>query len=139
MREGVISFFIRHLFVELLHSKKIAKQPEIMALCRDYDYRHFWKKYKPSAMNFEKRNLNQNSMQSYYLMIHLPFILLKFKRTLGPLWHAMECLLQGLQILYSSSIRKIDVDRLRILLKNHLNYLVENGVNLTPKHHMTTH
>lgn len=138
MNEGVITFFIRHLF-DHMHSKKIAKQPEILTLCRDYDYGHFWKKYKPSAINFEKRNLNQNAMQSYCLLLHLPFILFKFKATLGPLWRAMESLLQSLQILYSTSIRKSDVDRLRILLKNHLTYLVENGVDLIPKHHMTTH
>lgn len=138
MNEGVIPFFIQHLFNKMI-SEKIATYSQLQALCRDHDYGHIWKKYKPSVINIERKNLNQNAMQSYCLILNLPFILLKFKSKMEPLWGAMECLLKSLQILYSTSIRKSEVDRLQLLLKEYLTFLVQNGVNLTPKHHLITH
>lgn len=138
INEGVIQFFIKFIFQRIIQNK-IASVADIQALCRDHNYGWFWKKYKPSKINVEKHNLNQNAMQSYCLMLHLPFILIKFRSKIGLAWDAMENLLQILQILYSTRIRKSDVDRLREQIKSHLSYLVEMGCNLLPKHHMTTH
>lgn len=138
MNEGVIRFFIRFLFEHIIKDK-IASLNELIALCRDHNYGWFWKKYKPSAIKIDRKDLNQNAMQTYCLMLNLPFILFKRKPKLGQFWRAMECLLQLMQILYSTCIRKCDVDRLRQLLKEHLNFLVENGKQVIPKHHMATH
>lgn len=138
INEGVIRFFIKFLF-EHIRSSKISTFDKLIAMCRDYNYGWCSKKYKPSLIKVDRPNLNQNAMQTHCLMIHLPFLLITLKPKLRPLWRAMECLLQILQILYSTSIRQCDVDRLRILLREHLSFLVDNGAVLTPKHHMTTH
>lgn len=115
----------------------------INAMCRDYTYSWFWRKYKPSTIKFQKNdkkhNINQDAMQSYCLMIHLPFILFKLRDKLKTIWPEIGKLLQLLQILYSRRIRKSDVDRLAKLIKNHLTFLVEMGENLLPKHHFVTH
>lgn len=138
MNEGVIPFFIQYLFDTII-AKKVASLNEIQSLCRDHDYGYIWKKYKPSAVKFEKTRLNQNAMQSYCLILHLSFILYKLKNKLESEWHAMEVLLQFLQIVFSSKVRKSDIERLRNLSKEHLEYLIAVGLNLLPKHHNTTH
>lgn len=138
VNEGVVPFFIKFLFERIIQ-KKITSASELQALCRDHNYGWFWKKYKPLSIKFERKNLNQNAMQSYCLMLNLPFILIDFRPKLGTEWKAMECVLQMLQILYSTRIHQADINRLRHLLKEHLSYLIKMGQNLLPKHHMTTH
>lgn len=138
LNEGVIPFFVKFLFERIIQ-KKIASANELQALCRDHNYGWFWRKYKPSAIKFERSNLNQNAMQSYCLILNLPFILIEFRPKLQPEWRAMECLLQALQIIYSTRIRQSDIDRLRSLLKEHLSFLIEMGLSLLAKHHMTIH
>lgn len=138
VNEGVIPFFIKFLFERLIQNK-VANAGELQALCRDHNYGWFWKKYKPSLIKFERNNLNQNAMQSYCLMLNLPFILINFRPQLGTEWKAMEYLLQALQILYSTRIQQNDIERLRKLIKEHLSYLIKMGQSLLPKHHMTTH
>lgn len=61
------------------------------------------------------------------------------KEKLESEWHSMEILLQFLQIVFSSKVRKSDVDRLRNLAKEHLEYLIGKGLNLLPKYHNITH
>lgn len=138
VNEGVIPFFTQK-FLKLIISKKFATSDELIALCRDFNYGHIWKKYKPSMIKIDSRNLSQNAMQNYCLIVHLPFILFKFKASLGNDWSALECLLQILQILYSYRVRESDLYRLNNLLKEHLSYLISTGSELMPKHHMTTH
>lgn len=138
INEGVIPFFIKFLFDRIIQ-KKIASAGDLQALCRDHNYGWFWRKYKPSIIKFDRHNLNQNAMQSYCLMLNLPFILIGFRPKLGPEWKAMECLLELLQIIYSTRIRQSDVDRLRQLVKDHLSYLIAMGLVLLAKHHMLTH
>lgn len=138
LNEGVIPFFIQFIFDTII-AKKIASLNEIQSLCRDYDYGYIWNKYKPSAVKFEKTRLNQNAMQAYCLILHLPFILYKLKDKLQSEWSAMEVLLQFLQIVFSLKVRKSDIERLRNLSKEHLEYLIERGLSILPKHHNTTH
>lgn len=78
-------------------------------------------------------------MQSYCLLLNVPFIFFDLRDKIGSIWSAMEHLLQILQIVYSTRIRKSDIDRLRILIKKHSSFLVEHGETLLPKHHMMTH
>lgn len=144
MNEGVIPFFLRFFFKSIIDNK-FATAKDIQAKCRDHNYGWIWKKYKPSTISLEssgkksKRNLNQNAMQSYCLLLNVPFIFFDLRDKIGSIWSAMEHLLQILQIVYSTRIRKSDIDRLRILIKKHSSFLVEHGETLLPKHHMMTH
>lgn len=138
INEGVILFFIR-IFFQYLIQNKILTIREIEDLVRDHNYGWIWKKYKPSPINIDKHNLNQNAMQSYCLMLNLPFIFIAYRSKLGSMWGAMEDLLKIMQILYSTRIQKSDVERLEILVKSHLTYLVKLGAKLIPKHHIMTH
>lgn len=146
MLEGVVPFFIHFIFDNII-SKKIANLDKIQSLCRDYNYGWLWSKYKPSAIKLNlsttqtvcRTRINQNAMQNYCLLLNLPFILYDMKDKLESEWRSMENLLQAMQIIFSSSIRQTDIDRLRILIKCHLSYLVDAGQNLLPKHHNTTH
>lgn len=117
INEGVIPFFMDFFFKHMI-TKKIATFSQIQALCRDHNYGYLWNKYKPSVVKLEKTRLNQNAMQSYCLIQNLPFILIGYKEQLEPEWQAMTDVLQILQILFSSRVRKTDVYRLRNLIKN---------------------
>lgn len=137
--EGIIPFFIKTLFTFIM-DKHILDLPDIQRVVRDFNYGYIWKKYKPSLIKMTKRNLGQNAMQSYCLIIHLPFIFINSMEKLADIWCAMESLLQALQIIYSSCIRDSDIIRLQNCLQRHLSYLTDDvGVKLTPKHHFTTH
>lgn len=138
LNEGIIPFFVLHLF-NVIIDKKIGTAVLIQELIRDYDYGWFWSKYKPSTVKFKKKNLNQNAMQMHCLILYLPFILIKWKEKLELEWIVMEELLAILRILYSSRIRKTDIDRLRDLVKKHLKYYVDLQISLIPKHHNVTH
>lgn len=137
MNEGVVPFFMKSLF-QFIVQEKIASVGDLQAMCRDHNY-GFICKYKPSKIIIEKDNLNQNAMQSYCLMLNLPFILIGFRSELGSWWSAMEILLQILQILYSTRVEKRNADRLRELVHKHLLFLLGLGQSLLPKHHMMTH
>lgn len=135
--EGIIPFFINGI-LKYIVDQKITTLDDLHSLIRDHNYGWFWKKYSPSTHKITTK-AKQNAMQNYCLLLHLPFILNKFKTKLVPAWCAMECLLQAVQILHSTGIRECDIDRLRSVLKEHLKYLIETGANLLPKHHLSTH
>lgn len=139
--EGIIPVFI-HAYFDLIVKRNISTAKKLLQLCRDYNYQHTWKKYKPSSIKLEKTKLNtigQNAMQNYCLAVHLPFILFKFKTSLGDDWRALVVLLQILQIVNSTHITGRDIQTLQDLIKEHLSYLLSIGVNLIAKHHFITH
>lgn len=137
--EGIIPFFIQTFF-NFIANQRILSVSKLQQIVRDFNYGFVWKKYKPTLINLKKRNLGQNSMQNYCLMIHLPFILIYSMEKLTDVWNVMITLLDALQIIYSSRIRESDIIRLEISLQQHLSYLLEKmNVKLTPKHHFTTH
>lgn len=137
--EGVIPFFLKKLFQYIVQMKIARFVNDLQALCRDYSYGWIWKKYKPSNINIEKDNLNQNAMQSYCLLLHIPFILFEFRSKLESTWNAIEVLLQLVQIVFSSRIQENDRLRLKDLVQKHLSYLIESGALLIRKHHNMTH
>lgn len=140
MNEGVIRFFI-HIFIDYLIDEKIANLSTVQKLVRDFVYGNIWAKYKPSLLNVDKSTLNQNAMQIYCLMIHMPFIFNEYKSEVDEkMWNAMTDLLQMMQIIYSSKIRECDLKRLEKLIESHYEFIVkEMGMNLLPKHHFILH
>lgn len=144
MNEGVIGFFIKQ-FLTYVMKNNHATAPKVQRMIRDYFYGPLWLKYKPSLVNIDRNNtnkikLNQNAMQMYCLMLHLPFIFVEFKMEMKNMWEAMENLLQIMQIVYSRSISDSDISRLKICIEKHLWFIVDDlKLNLKPKHHFLTH
>lgn len=138
VNEGVIPFFMNKLLFMI--KNKISTLADIQAKVRDFNYGILNKKYKPSKINLEKHNLGQNAKQIYCIMIFLPFILINYRPKLLNIWNAMEKLLQIMQIIYSTCIRKTDIERLKDCIEEHLTFLVNKlNVNLIPKHHIMLH
>lgn len=76
----------------------------------------------------------------YCLLIHIPFILFKFKNQLTSIWKPIETLLQILQIVFSTRRSYDDVDTLKNLVRDHLNSIKNIfAEHLRPKHHFLTH
>lgn len=139
INEGVIAYCIQE-FLNLIVNKKIITLSEIQQRVRDFNYGSTYKYNKPSLINLEKHNLNQNAAQLYCLMIHLPFILLDMKEKLIPYWQPVETLLQCMQIIYSSVITDRDIKLLEKYIKQHLTaFMKVFNRNLSPKHHFLIH
>lgn len=120
--------------------KKIANLDKITRMVRDFIYGHLDKRNKPSLVKLERKNIGQNASQIYCLMKYLPFIFWEFKDQLSQEWKTMECLLQIMQILYSTVITEKHVLRLEKLIQDHLNDIViVYALRLIFKHHMLVH
>lgn len=70
MNEGVVAYSLHDFFAKA----KILTEKQIQSQVRDFNYGESYKMDKPSLLNFDKHNLNQNASQLYCLFIHLPFI-----------------------------------------------------------------
>lgn len=139
LTEGVVPFFVKRLF-DFLIEKKILNFRELQAKIRDYNYGFLNRKYKPSKLKLTRANLNQSARQMYCLIIHLPFILFSHKKKIGKYWHAMQNLLQIMQIVYSVKIGECDIEKLQVVIEEYLTFLTNTlKVNLTPKHHFLCH
>lgn len=139
MNEGVIPVLI-HAFIDYAAEKKIVTYSETQRKVRDYNYGFLSKRNKPSQINKDKPNLNQNASQQYCLMRHLPFIFSEYEEKLGVPWKIMTDLLRIMEILYSEIITENDICRLEVLIEQYLYELVNSlNVSLYPKHHFLTH
>lgn len=141
LNEGVISFFLVQFFKYLENNTSLTLSA-IQTNVRDYPYGRLWTKYKPSPFTIDKdtKKLNQNAMQTYCLMVHLPFIFFAFKTNIPCMWKAMENLLSTMQIVYSNTIRETDIIRLEKHIESHLSFIVTKlKLDLLPKHHFLLH
>lgn len=131
--------FLGKLF-DYCDTKKIAKKMEIGRLIRDFNYGALHKQNKPSPVNFDRTNLGQNATQLYFIMIHLPFILMKSKDKLKDVWLVLETLLKAIQIIYSQKICEDDINNLDSYIAMHYTPLIEVfDAKLIPKHHHILH
>lgn len=139
VNEGIVAYCI-HDFFALLIEKKITSAADIQRRVRDFIYSPIHLQNKPSLINFEKHNCNQNASQLYCLIVNLPFIFFDLKEEIGEFWKPVETLLKSMQIIYSTVITEADIKSLEIRIKNHLSCVIEVfGRSLTPKHHFILH
>lgn len=76
----------------------------------------------------------------YCLILHLPFILFKFKEQILSVWQPIETLIRILQIAFSHRITEQDLDTLQELVHDHLHSMKNIfGQHFRPKHHFLTH
>lgn len=139
INEGVIPYTLSDFF-ELVVTKKILTVTEIQKRVRDFNYSCIQKYNKPSLINIDKHNLNQNASHLYCLMIHMPFIFWDLKDGFGELWQPIEFLYKCMQIIYSETISECDIKSFEKYIEQYLSSVREVFKrNLTPKHHFLLH
>lgn len=137
--EGLIPYFLEN-FIKYCSEKKITSVASVQTLIRDFNYGFLFKRKLPSKIKTSSSHLNQNATQLYTIMLHLPFIFIEFRNTLGNVGKLMTHLLQIMQILFSSTIRETDIIRLEMLIHEYLElHQTLFKVHLMPKHHFLTH
>lgn len=139
INEGCIPVCLKNFFEHCI-SNKLMGLSEIQRRIRDFNYSPAYKKYTPSLINIKKGNLNQNAMQNYCLIIHLPFILYDVKEKLKDIWKPIETLLKCITTIYSTEICDSDLKTFEKNCSEHLKSMINIlGVQLTPKEHTLTH
>lgn len=138
--EGAMSVLMKKI-LEFCVDSKIVSLKEIQLLVDCFDYGYIYKTNVPSKVQLDKKkNLGQNASQSYCLMIHLPFILFKFKEKLINVWKPVECLLRMFHIIKSVHITENDIQALEKLTQEHMELFKEQfNTHLRPKHHLILH
>lgn len=141
INEGVIPFFLSHLFTFLIKCK-IISQENLVKKFQYYDYGYLNHDRRPSTINLSKKNLNQNASQSKCLFFHVPFVLfdeLKDPKLKG-IVECMEALIEITKISYSLEIKTCDLANLKKNVKFHLEGILKYfKVDLIPKHHFLLH
>lgn len=139
INEGVIAYCLHDLFDHIIN-KKIISAEDIQRRVRDFNYTETHKKNKPSLINFDKPNLNQNASQFYCLFVNLPFIFFDLIQTFGEAWTPIIYLNKCLQIIYSTEITENDLKNLEHYIEHHLSAIMRIfNRTLTAKHHFFIH
>lgn len=138
LNEGICHTLLKVIF-DFISNNHIIKNNDLISLVRDFNYGYLFSKKKPSKLNLNKHNFNQNATQTYTLLIHLPFILYEFKDKLADVWQFLVGLLRIMQIVYSLKIETKNIMDLSNLIKEYLSKLTNRGIRLTPKHHNLVH
>lgn len=137
--EGVIPTLLRHIFIYCI-DQKLLKKTEIQDRVRDFNYGIHLRKSKPSFLDLDSPNLNQNASQNYCLMINTPFILLDLKNELSGIWSSVQSLLIIMRIVFSNVIHENDVKLLDESVEQFLESFINNfNAPLKPKFHFLTH
>lgn len=134
--EGVVPFFLRNLFRKMTQNRVLSLS-NIQSCIRDFNYGFLHKKYQPSNISLEG-NLGQNAMQLRNIIYFLPFI---FNAHIpNNFQEPLEDLLQIVQIAFSTKIDYSDINRLKLCIEKHLNFLINKlSCELIPKHHFLVH
>lgn len=137
--EGTVGFLLEEVFNYCI-SNKIATIEHLKSLTHCFHYGTLSSRNIPSKLNLDKKNVGQNASQARCLMIHLPFILFKYKQKLESMWLTVESMLRIMQILLSEDIKEVDLKRLSQLITTHLRcYQLYFDKPLKPKHHFLVH
>lgn len=137
--EGAIPLLLGELFNHWINTNMLSAD-EILQRIRDFSYGILDSRNKPSKLNFDKRNLGQNSSQLYCIMIHVPFIFYDIQGEMGDEWEVCASLLQSMTIIFSHKISEATVLNLEVLIEKHLSGIKDVfGKSLTPKQHFLTH
>lgn len=139
INEGAIAF-CSYDFFHLIVKKKSVSAGDIQKRVRDFNYGSTQKYNKPSFVNLDKQNLNQNASQLYCLMVNLPLIFLDLKDKIEPLWEPVETLLKCIQIIFSPKINENKIKSLEKYIQKHLKATFEIFErSLAPKQHFLLH
>lgn len=137
--EGAIPFLLFELFNHWIQMN-ILSGDAILHRIRDFNYGVLDSRNKPLKLSLDKKNLGQNSSQLYCIMTHLPFIFSDIKEEMGDEWKVSESLLKCLTIIFSHQISETSIQKLEVLIEEHLNGVKEVfGKTLIPKQHFLTH
>lgn len=139
--EGAVPFLLTQVFLYCF-KESIFSENRLKNLLFFFDYGKLNTKNIPPTINLNKKNLGQNASQIKCLIQNLPLILHDYQdnEKLKRIWPSIFTMLKILQIVYSSSLTKNDLNELRKYVSMHLKLLIDLfEVNLIPKHHMMTH
>lgn len=126
--EGLVPYFLANFF-KYCSGNKIAYNFNVQKMCRDFNYGFLFKRKLPSLIKLTSSHLNQNAIQLYTVMIHLPFIFKDFRSELN---EVIECI--------STTIYESDVVQLELLIGHFLrSYQEFFNTHLAPKFHFLTH
>lgn len=138
LHEGIIPAFLSRFFNFCL-SNRIISERDIICKIRDFNYGPLFKKKKPSIISLKKPHLGQSATQSYCIIIHLPFIFYELKAKLQSIWPILEELLLCLQIVMSTNITEVNLQRLETHIERFLDGIILLDGTLMPKMHLLTH
>lgn len=138
MHEGLIHFYLSSFFEHCI-SKGISNEKDLVRRIRDFNYGPLFEEKKPSLLNLNKTNLGQNAVQSYCLLIHLPFIFYDLKHRLQPIWPTLVALLICFKIVLSIRISESDLKRLDKYIEIFLDGMIKLKGKLIPKAHNLIH
>lgn len=137
--EGWIAVCLKRFFERCIKDK-IMDLFEIQRRVRDFPYPPSYKAYSPSLINLKKKGLNQNAVQIYCLIIHLPFIFIDDMHKVKKIWKPVETLLKCLTVLYSTKITDKDLESLTTNSEEHLKSVKDVfKINFTAKQHNLSH
>lgn len=141
MCEGVISFLLNNVFLNLIKNK-VLKENDLKDMIKFYQYPKNFRRDKPSILSLTRSNLGQNATQMKCLFLNFPFIFKRFEENvhLQKVWPSVKSLLRVFQIVFSESINEILLTDLEKCVSQHLQCIKELfNVNLIPKHHFMVH
>lgn len=137
--EGVASFTLERL-LKYMVKQKIATLEHIQHLVDCFYFGKLFSSDKPPKIKLDKKNLGQSASQMYCLIIHIPFILFKYKDLLMSVWKPIETILKILQIAVSKRISERDVETLEAVIVEHLSsFKSVFNEHFRPKHHFLLH
>lgn len=134
------------LFFEFCLKSQMFDHSDLNRRVQAFDYGLHNRVNFPSAITLDKNfnSVGQRAAQTHCLLIHLPLILEDSILLLGDdaynKWKVILLLIEILKIVVAPEIRGSMFCKLEQLIKEHHELLIkEYSVNLTAKHHLTTH
>lgn len=138
--EGTIPDIIRK-FLKKAIMFRVTTMEAINAAILGFDYGFINSKNMPGAIDFTE-SLGLTASQKIVLFLHFPIIFkhLTTNDVLRPYWPAVKYLVAATKICLSKTITEADLRSLDILIRSHLEEIVNvYNSNLKPKHHFMTH
>lgn len=137
--EGAIPYFLAEFFRYCSEHRIVSHQDSIRRI-RDYNYGLLNKKNIPSQLRIDRHNLGQSAIQSYTIMVHMPFIYGNKKNELKDVWPIMTSLLTLMHIIFSYTINQAAIEQYKTSAKIHLSGMRDIfEIKLKPKHHNLLH
>lgn len=141
LNEGIIFFLLNRVFL-YLQKAKVVKEEELKNMVKYYQYPMYFRRDKPSILNFNRSNLGQNASQMKCLFLNIPFILSKYEQNthLKKIWPCVTTLLDIFHIVHSEVNDEPMLKDLEQCVKQHLKLIILLlEAALLPKHHFMIH
>ena len=148
--EGAAQYELKRFIFDLVKDKNLITLDKINKRIKVFNYGLINNDIKPSPIVLDKPNdlIGQRAMQTYCLLIYLPFILSvviekitsKPSSRVSQMWEVIFLLIQITEIVFSPVITTSMFSRLKILIKrHHFLFMQHYRAELLPKHHFMTH